>query len=286
LHVLTPFVRRAARAALPLLGLTLAALLPAAGAGAQSAAAAPTLLINTHPSGLDVYGGLHYQGAIWQGVTTALGTTFGDRIARSQTLADRTALLGYDALWIDQRWHHTPGQDEIANLLAFIQTGRRVVLVGENASWGGWNGALLSMLGGQEGPLAGLLPNQGGSPDLGCQDGLTARAVDHMLTQGVRQIRMACGGYALGGTSLFNYGVATLWGADQNVLTVLDANVLDDVWLQGSNNRQFQGNVVAWVAGAPASAAVALTTPEPGTWALLGTGLLALGGIATRQKRR
>ena len=284
MHVLTPFVRRAARAALPLLGLTLAALLPTAGAGAQSAAAAPTLLVNTHPSGLDVYGGLHYQGGLWQGVTTALGTTFGSRLARTQTLTDGAALLGYDALWIDQRWHHTPGQDEMANLLAFIQTGRRVVLVGENASWGGWNAALLTMLGGREGPLTGLLPNQGGSPGLGCQDGLTARAVDHMLTQGVANVGMACGGYAIGGTSLFAYGVATLWGANENVLTVLDGNVLDD-YTRNSDNQQFRNNVVSWIAGAPASAAVAIVTPEPGTWALLGTGLLALGGIATRRKR-
>ena len=276
-------VRRAARAALPLLGLTLASLLPTGAASAQPAA--PTLLINTHPAGLDVYGGLHYQGAIWQGVTTALGTTFGGRIAQSQNLLDGAALLGYDALWIDQRWHHTPQAAEIANLQAFVQTGRRVVLVGENASWGGWNAALLTMLGGQEGPLAGRLPNEGGSPGLGCQDGLTDRAVDHMLTRGVGQIRMACGGYAIGGTSLFGYGVATLWGAQQNVLTILDANVLDDVWYQGSNNRQFQANVVAWAAGAEASAAVVLTTPEPGTWALLGTGLLAVGGLAVRRRK-
>lgn len=31
--------------------------------------------------------------------------------------------------------------------------------------------------------------------------------------------------------------------------------------------------------------ALALVTPEPGTWALLGTGLLALGGVAARRTR-
>lgn len=88
-----------------------------------------------------------------------------------------------------------------------------------------------------------------------------------------------------GGTSLFGYGVATLWDAGQNVLTVLDADVLDDVWPYGSGDRQLPRNVVAWVGGAEATPAVALTTPEPGTWALLGTGLPTLGAVAGRRKR-
>ena len=31
--------------------------------------------------------------------------------------------------------------------------------------------------------------------------------------------------------------------------------------------------------------AAVTTAPEPGTWALLGTGLLAVGGVAVRRKR-
>lgn len=274
LHSLTPIVRRAARGALPLLGLTLAALLTAGGASAQPAPTSPTLLVNTHPTGRYVYGGLHYQGASWQGVTSALDANFGARLATTETLADRATLLGYDALWIDQRWQYTPAAGEIANLRAFIETGRRVVLVGENATWGGWNAALLTMLGGQEGPY--LAPYGQWGP--GCEHGSTARAVDHMLTRGVPSLGVACAGYAIGGMSLFSYGVATLWGANQNVLTVLDANVFDD-YAPYVDNRQFQTNVVAWVAGA------SVVAPEPGTWVLLGTGLLALGGVATRRRR-
>ena len=39
------------------------------------------------------------------------------------------------------------------------------------------------------------------------------------------------------------------------------------------------------VSFASGSVAPSATVPDPGTWALLGTGLLAIGGVAQRRKR-
>ncbi len=275
---------RLRHAALVAVASCAASLAPAPARAQQPTSPTARLLVNTNPAGLRVYDGLHYGGGIWRGVTATLDAAYGSRITQVATLSDRGALLAYDALWVDQRWHHTPGAHEIDNLRAFIETGRRVVLVGENASWGAWNGSLLSALGGAEGPLVGPLPNEGGQPGPGCQDGAAGRVFDHALTRGVARINMACAGYAVGGTALFDYNVATLWGTRQNVLTLLDANVLDDRYGVGYDGRQFRVNVVDWLAAPAASAA--LTAPEPGTWALVGTGLVALGGVARGRRRR
>lgn len=276
---------RLRRATLVAVAASAAALSTAPARAQQPAASTARLLVNTNPAGLLVYDGLHYGGGVWRGVTATLDAAYGSRITQVATLSDRGALLGYDALWVDQRWHHSPGANEIDNLRAFVETGRRVVLVGENASWGAWNQSLLSALGGAEGPLAGRLPNEGGQPGPGCQDGAAGRVFDHALTQGVARINMACAGFAVGGTALFDYNVATLWGTHQNVLTLLDANVLDDRYGVGYDGRQFRRNVVEWLA-APPTASAALTAPEPGTWALLGTGLVVVGGVARGRRRR
>ncbi len=59
----------------------------------------------------------------------------------------------------------------------------------------------------------------------------------------------------------------------------VDPSIGGGVWLsQGIYRLQLTESVIM-------PAAVASTVPEPGTWALLGTGLLAVAGIAARRRR-
>jgi hypothetical protein len=204
------------------------------------------------------------------------------------SLLDLDAMLQYDALWVDQRYQSAPLDVELSNILAFAGTGRRVVIVGENATWGPWNAAILGALGGAEGPGHDQLWYWMNGHGDGCRDGLANAVGTSALTAGVATLNMACGGYAVGGTPLFDYNVATLWGAQQNVLTVLDANVFDDRYIGVGDGMQFRENVVEWIGGAPGTVAparpVTLATPEPSTVALLGGGLLALGGFVRRRR--
>jgi hypothetical protein len=243
-------------------------------AGAQARPGSSTLLVNTSPSSLYVYDGLHYGGWAWSGTTAKLHATFGAGIGTASSLTDLPTMMGYDALWVDQRFQSAPLASEVANILAFAATGRRVVIVGENATWGPWNAAILGALGGSEGALASL-----NGP--GCNYGLAHAVGSNALTTGVGGVNMACGGFAVGGTALFDYNVATLWGAQQNVLTVLDANLFDERFMTPDGWR-FRQNVIAWAA-APDVAVTA--TPEPASLALVGGGLLALGAAVRRRRR-
>jgi hypothetical protein len=244
--------------------------------GATAVRAQTTLLVNTHPDGTWAYDGIHVGGGAWGGTTALLGTTFGNRMGTTLDLLDLNAMLGYDALWVDQRFQSAPAAAELDNLVAFAATGRRVVVIGENATWGPWNAAILGALGGGEGALQSYW-----GP--GCQYGAANALGASVLTAGVASVNMACGGYAVGGTPLFDYNVATLWGAKQNVLTVLDANVFDDRFITPGDGERFRGNVVEWISEPVAVSRV--TSPEPSTLALLGGGALVMG-LAVRRRRR
>jgi hypothetical protein len=50
--------------------------------------------------------------------------------------------------------------------------------------------------------------------------------------------------------------------------------------LEGAYNDGYADNLSFVLTLAPAT-----TVPEPGTWALLGSGLLAIGGVAARRNR-
>ena len=256
--------------------LTLAATAATLSVGATAIRAQPALLVNTNPAGMWAYDGIHVGGAMWTGTTALLGATFGARMGSTPDLLDLKAMLGYEALWVDQRYWSAPQTAEVENIVAFAATGRRVVVIGENGSWGPWNAAILGALGGTEGPY-----QWDGAP--GCRYGAANALGVSTLTAGVASINMTCGGYAVGGTPLFDYNVATLWGAKQNVLTVLDANIFDDRFIAPGDGTRFRSNVVEWISTPVEITRV--TTPEPSTLALLGTGALAMGVVVRRRRR-
>jgi hypothetical protein len=232
-----------------------------APAAAQAQMQRTTVLVNTNPSSLYVYQGLHYGGAVWEGTSAGIRSAFAG-IGTSETLLDLGQMMNYDALWVDQRYQSAPSKQELSNLLTFAATGRRVVIMGENATWGPWNNAVLTALGGREG--TGQSQEwywSNGHVAVGCLDGPAFSAVNSPLTDGVTSVNMSCGGYAVGGVPLFDYNVATLWGAQRNILTVLDGNVFDDRFIMASGSK-FRQNVLDWLS-APlpfqATAAVAAT---------------------------
>ncbi len=194
-----------------------------------------------------------YGGDGWTELTAVIDATF-DSVAVVPDLSDLGQVLSFDRLWVDQRWVVGVLTDqELANIAAFINTGRRVVMIGENHTWEDWNNQILGLVGGS---------HVGQSSD-------TANPLNvPPLTDGVGPIILDRAGVASGGTALFDINWSTLWG--DNVVTALDINVWDDIhW--GGSNAQFGNNVVEWLA-----------VPAPATLTLLGVA----GLIGSRRRRR
>ena len=147
-------------------------------------------------------------------------------------------MMTFDALWLDHRGSDSLPTSvltaaEINNIGQFINTGRRVVLHGENEMWINWNNQILGIVGGS---FAG-----GGNSEP------TAPALIHELTDGVSQVYMAAPGLANGGTPLFNNNFATLWGAEQNTLTILEVSSQSTTYWTNLDNAVFFTNVASWI---------------------------------------
>ncbi|PYS75401.1 MAG: hypothetical protein DMF66_19705, partial [Acidobacteria bacterium] len=205
-----------------------AAASPAATAAPNVAApvAVKTLLVNQKDlcCGVSGYRPPGTFGGEWGLFSDRLNTAFGANNITVSTsdLSDLNALLSYDALLVVPRTiptFNTPGGSltptEISNLRAFAATGRRLVLFGENGNWGAWDNGILSAVGGSySGSDVGLV--------------FDSPALTHPLTAGVNTVVWNSDGIATGGTPLFQNNAATLWGANQNALTVLSDNAVDD----------------------------------------------------------
>jgi hypothetical protein len=210
-------------------------------------------------------------------VTNSLNAAFGGaaNVTILANAENASAVLGFDALWIDLRnGSNSLSSLERTALGQFITSGKRVIFMGENQGFRTWNNSFLTLVGGSatttniSGPLT-----------------VAAAAATHPLTQGLTGLRTASAGQASGGTALFSENVATLWGAQQNVLTYLDASNLRQANWNGSlpgglsNDGQFGNNMSAWLA-APAT-----VVPEPATYAMLGMGLVTLAALSRRKRQ-
>jgi hypothetical protein len=192
--------------------------------------------------------GLGYGSEIWTNMSAALDAATVKSIDVTPHFYDRSQILSYDALWIDvpPQGSNTDNLTELemSNITAFIKTGRRVVMMGDNSlNFSGWNDQILDLVGGvsgganSSGDLSPVIPNE--------------------ITHGVSSISISSADEAIGGSSLFENNVVTLWAQD-NVLTILDTNICsDDVrgqqglsdtdYWSAADNAIFCENVANWV---------------------------------------
>ena len=204
-------------------------------------------------------------------LTSELNRTTGGHVTVVDNLDDAAQVSAADALWIDTRNSKSGSPighlsaTEKANIAAFIATGKRVVMFGENSNWEPWNTDLLDIVGGSytgETYVGPVVP-----------------AFTHALTAGVTQVQFRVSGLASGGQSLFAQPIVTLWGPQSNVLVHLDASEFADFFMTAPatyQDRQFVTNIAEWVA---------TPVPEPACGALLlGAGLIAALAIV-RMKR-
>lgn len=209
-------------------------------------AARATVLISSSTYGGGVYDISASPLSTFRGL---LNTATGNDIAFAADLSNAAQVASADALIVQFRGtSDTLSAAEFANISAFIATGKRVLLGGENYGWNTWNSSILSLVGGTA------------TPDF---TGNATTVYTHPLTAGVSTVSLAYGaGAAGGGTSLFDLPFANLWGASENVLSVEDVNLFTDSYIGNQDNQQFVANIADWLAASAPTPPV--TVPAPG----------------------
>ncbi len=237
-------------------------------------ASATSILVS---DGAGAYGGFGYgYDPYWGSMTTAMDAASGNNVTVTSYLNDLDELMGYDALFLNLRNTYSAsdflGATEISNISAFIATGRRVVMMGENHNWAAWDSQILGIAGGTYGSSA---------------NGILTSVVSNELTNGAGSVEIFGSRQANGGTALYSQNFATLWG--DNVVTILDINIFSDGKWGVQDNAVFGTNVATWLANSESAAGSgsggggSAPVPEPATMSLL---IMGLAGMAVRRHRK
>jgi len=221
----------------------------------QMALAQSVLVSSAH------YGGHGIGDSDWSNFTTALNTATGNSVSFTSNFSNLSEMMSYDAIFLQAReTSSTLSATEVSNITAFAATGRKVLMIGENDNWLNWNQQITSIGGGSYSYMGYYLYDT------------ATKTVDNALTAGADNVYLPAAGVAIGGTSLYNYNFATLWGSNQNILTILDINLESNAYWSSADNGAFTTNVAYWLADSN-------PVPIPPAFLLLGSGLVGLLGL-------
>lgn len=224
--------------------------------GLVLSAGASSLLISQETP----YLGYGYGLGSWTAFDAAINTAFNNNVTLyGSDLNDLNYMEQFDALMVVARQPYGQGLSatEIANITAYIGTGRRVFLIGENSAWASWNNSILATV--------------GGSYSGNDTSNTLNRVVVNDITMNSPVLYTIADGIATGGVSLYDLNVLTLWG--DNVVSLLSINVLDDSY--GAGNAAFKTDMANWLASSG--------VPEPGTLLMLGSGIAGVAALLRRK---
>jgi len=169
-------------------------------------------------------------------MTNKLNTAFKNDITVVLNLENREQVMNASSIWIDLRSNETQFSTiDKDNLKSFINTGRKVVMVGENSNFRKWNLSILSVTGGK------YIGNASSSSQP------ITPLIKHNLTHLIEQISFGGSAWGVvdGGTQVFSeHNTITLWGASLNILTIFDTNPL---WSNDFDTPQFRINIASWL---------------------------------------